>query len=203
VRGFIYTMLLTALSIGGSLLMGVIAAIVVDRKIPLVSKTTHLFMSFGRLTPPLLMMYLLFFGIGGLLLAHYSFKIHAMFVAVFCLGFYSAGIVMSALLDAADYLRKTDSGFRLSLKTMNETIDYSRWPIRQALINVTKMSMISSAIAIPELLSSANLIMAEKGNLIVMMSSILIAYYLITSFWIKSFDILEKYLFGAEILDEQ
>ena len=54
------------------------------------------------------------------------------------------------------------------------------------------MSMIASAIAIPELLSQVNLIMAEKGNLVVMMSTLLLAYYLITSFWIHAFTFLES-----------
>ena len=104
---------------------------------------------------------------------------------------------MSALNEATHLLRKTNPGFQLTLRTVAQAIDNARWPIKQALINVTKMSMIASASAIPELLSQANLIMAEKGNLIVMMTTLLVAYYLITSFWILAFTMLENRFYAS------
>jgi polar amino acid transport system substrate-binding protein len=191
-RGLAYTLLLTALSIVASLLLGLIAAAVSESRMPLLSRLVLAVMSLGRLIPPLLMMYLLFFGVGGLLLSHYAVKLPALFVAVLCLAYYSGGIVMHALLEATDLLRKSDPKFRLTFGTVSDAIDNARWPIKQALINVTKMSMIASAIAIPELLSQVNLIMAEKGNLVVMMTTLLLAYYLITSFWVHAFTFLEN-----------
>lgn len=201
VRGLGYTMLVTALSIVGSLLMGIAAAVVVDRQWRGISSSMHAAMAFGRLVPPLLMMYLLFFGLGGVLLSTYGFQVPALVIAIFCLGYYSGGIVMNGLLAAAQLLRTKDKNYRLTLGSLKETLNYSRWPTRQALINVTKMSMIASALAIPELLSSANLIMAEKGNLAVMMFSIVVAYYLITAFWIKVLGVVEVRVFGVGATD--
>lgn len=196
-RGLAYTMVLTALSIVATLVLGVVAAMVSEARIPVLSKAVHVLMSWGRLVPPLLMMYLLFFGVGGVLLTQYAVKLPALFVAVVCLAYYSAAIVMNALHEAAVLLRKSEPVFQLTWKTIAQAIDYARWPIKQALINVTKMSMIASAIAIPELLSQVNLIMAEKGNLVVMMSTLLLAYYLITSFWIRAFTFLESHFYPA------
>ena len=196
-QGLAYTMVLTALSIVATLVLGVMAAMVSEARIALLSKLVHVLMSWGRLVPPLLMIYLLFFGVGGVLLSQYAVKLPALFVAVVCLAYYSASIVMNALHEAAVLLRKSEPAFQLTWRTMAQAIDYARWPIKQALINVTKMSMIASAIAIPELLSQVNLIMAEKGNLVVMMSTLLLAYYLITSFWIRAFTVLESHFYPA------
>jgi polar amino acid transport system substrate-binding protein len=152
-------------------------------------------MGFGRLIPPLLMMYLLYFGTGGYLLVRYDIKLSAIAVAVFCLGYYSGAIVMSAFLEAANHLRQTHGSYCLRLTTLGESVEYARWPIKQALINATKMSMIASAIAIPELLSQVNLIMAAKGNLVIMMTTLLVMYYIVTSFWIRFFNFLDSHFF--------
>ncbi|OYT91481.1 MAG: ABC transporter substrate-binding protein [Burkholderiales bacterium PBB3] len=197
VQGLAYTMVVTALSIVATLVLGVMAAMVSEARIPVLSRVVHVLMSFGRLVPPLLMMYLLFFGVGGVLMSQYAVKLPALFVAVVCLAYYSAAIVMNALHEAAVLLRKSKPAFQLTWTSIAQAIDYARWPIKQALINVTKMSMIASAIAIPELLSQVNLIMAEKGNLVVMMCTLLVAYYLITSFWIRAFTFLESRFYPA------
>ena len=102
---------------------------------------------------------------------------------------------MNALHEAAVLIRKSAPDFLLTKTNLSQALDYARWPIKQALINVSKMSMIASAIAIPELLSQINLIMAERGNLIVMMTSLLVGYYLITSFWVRAFTLLERRIY--------
>jgi polar amino acid transport system substrate-binding protein len=54
--------------------------------------------------------------------------------------------------------------------------------------------MIASAIAIPELLSASSLLIAEKGNIFLTMTVLLITFYLITSLWTRIFNYLEKAL---------
>ena len=197
-RGLMYTLLLTALSILVTLVLGTLAAIVAEARVPVLSSLTFLTLSAGRKIPPLLTMYLVFFGLGGVLLSHYQVRLPELLVAVLCLGFYSAGIVMSALEESAGHMRRQRPEFRLTIRTFPEVMEYARWPIKQALINVTKMSMIASAIAIPELLSQVNLIMAERGNLVVMMITLLLVYYLITSFWIHALTFIENRLYPAQ-----
>ena len=194
-KGLAYTMALTALSILATILLGVVAALVSEARILILSRTVNALMSFGRLVPPLLMMYLVYFGVGNVLLSLYAVELPALFVAVICLAYYSAAIVMNALHEAAVLIRKSAPDFLLTKTNLSQALDYARWPIKQALINVSKMSMIASAIAIPELLSQINLIMAERGNLIVMMTSLLVGYYLITSFWVRAFTLLERRIY--------
>ena len=196
-NGLMYTMLVTSLSIFSSLAFGFIASAITEADIPFISRTVGAFMGLGRLVPPLLMMYFLYFGVGGVLLREFSIHLSAMVVAVFCLGYYSGAIVMSAFDEAAKHIRFTIPGYRLRSSTLRQSIEHARWPIKQALINATKMSMIASAIAIPELLSQINLIIAEKGNLIVMMTTLLLAYYFITSFWIQTITWVERRFFST------
>lgn len=198
-RGLLLTLMLTLASIVGTLVVGVLGALVVDARIPVVSKGVSAAMAAMRFNPPLLMMYLLFFGIGGILMAEYNVRLPAFGIAVWCVAVYTAGIIMSALGDSVEHIRKSNPSFRLRLSTLNQTIEYSRWPIKQALINATKMSMISSAIAVPELLSATNLVMADKGNLVVMMITLVAMYYMISAFWIGAFNVLENIMYKRAI----
>jgi polar amino acid transport system substrate-binding protein len=198
-RGLLLTFGLTLASIVATLVLGVFAALAVDARLPVLSKAISVVMAAFRFNPPILMMYLLFFGIGGILLAEYGIKVPAFGVAVCCVAIYTAGIVVSALGDSADHIRKTDPSFRLSLATVGQTIEYSRWPIKQALINATKMSMISSAIAVPELLSATSLVMADKGNLVVMMVTLVGVYYAVSAFWIGAFNMLENWIYRKPV----
>jgi polar amino acid transport system substrate-binding protein len=189
--GILNTMLLCALAIAMSLALGVLASIVADSASPPIRRLLIVTMSLGRLNPPLLLMYLLFFGVGSWLFASHAMRLSAVAVAVFCLGFYSAGLVMNAFIEAANHMRISRPGYLLDFSTIPDALEFSSWPIMQSLINLTKQTMIASAIAIPELLSSVNLIMAEKGNIFATMTFLLVAFYFITDFWVRLFTWLE------------
>jgi polar amino acid transport system substrate-binding protein len=196
--GLAYTLIVTALSIFASLAFGLLASTVTESDIPYLSRTVSGLMGFGRLVPPLLMMYFVYFGIGGMLLREFAIRLPALAVTVLCIGYYSGAIVMHAFDEAAHHLRREHPAYRLRLGTLRISMEHARWPVRQALINVTKMSMIASAIAIPELLSQINLIIAEKGNLVVMMVTLIGVYYMVTSFWIRTLTWLENRVYTTK-----
>jgi polar amino acid transport system substrate-binding protein len=127
----------------------------------------------------------------------YGIKLPAFAVASFCSGYYTAGLVMRALLEASTHIRSYDAGFVLRLHNLSRTATYANWPIKQALINLTKQTMIASAIAIPELLSAASLLIAEKGNIFLTMTMLVLTFYLITSLWTRLFNYAEKALLPA------
>lgn len=194
VQGVFYTMLLIACGVVISLMLGMAVAVAIDGKKTWASKAISAVMAYGRMTPPLLMMYLLFFGVGGWLMREHGIKVPAFPVAAFCLGYYTSGLIMSAFLEAAKHIRTYDPGFVLSFQNLSQTAEYSNWPIKQGLINLTKQTMIASAIAIPELLSASSLLIAEKGNIFLIMTVLLITFYLITNIWTKIFNYAEKKL---------
>ncbi|SHN16447.1 polar amino acid transport system substrate-binding protein [Duganella sacchari] len=197
ITGIAYTMLLIACSIAISLVLGVAVSVAVDHRSGWGAKVIHAIMAYGRLTPPLLMMYLIFFGLGGWTMREYGIKLPAFAVASFCSGYYTAGLVMRALLEASTHIRSYDAGFVLRLHNLSRTATYANWPIKQALINLTKQTMIASAIAIPELLSAASLLIAEKGNIFLTMTMLVLTFYLITSLWTRLFNYAEKALLPA------
>jgi polar amino acid transport system substrate-binding protein len=182
-RGLAYTMMLIASGMAIALALGVLAATAVDGRAGLAARLLRAFMAYGRLTPPLIMMYLIFFGIGGWTQREFGVKLPAFAVATFCSGFYTAGLVMRALLEAARHLRGIEPAFVLRLRTLYRTAHYASWPVKQALINLTKQTMLASAIAIPELLSASSLLIAENGNIFVTMTMLLITFYLTTRLW--------------------
>ncbi len=191
-KGIGYTMLLIALCIITSLFVGVLAAIFVENTSKKISSVFTAMMTLGRLNPPLLLMYLLFFGVGGWVVNTYNIQLSAMLVATLVLGYYTSGLILNAFVEAADTIRKSKPDFRINYSTISETLPYSRWPIKQSLINLAKQSMIASAIAIPELLSATNLLVAEKGNLFLMMTVLLICFFFIVGFWTEFFNWFEN-----------
>ena len=191
-QGIGYTMLLITCGVAVSLALGIATAISVDNHGGWSARAIHAVMAYGRLTPPLLMMYLIFFGVGSWSMREFGVKLPAFGVAAFCSGYYTAGMVMRALLDAAGHVRTTEPGYRLGLNRLARTARYASWPIKQALINLTKQTMIASAIAIPELLSASSLLIAEKGNIFLTMTVLLMTFYLITSLWTRIFNYLEQ-----------
>src|SRR5471032_180355 len=191
-QGIGYTMLLITAGVAVSLALGLATAVTVDGHSGWSTQAIHAIMAYGRLTPPLLMMYLIFFGFGGWTMHQFGIKLPAFAVAAFCSGYYTAGMVMRAFLEAAAHVRSTEAGYRLRLKRLAPTAQYASWPVKQALINLTKQTMIASAIAIPELLSASSLLIAEKGNIFVTMTVLLITFYLITSLWTRLFNYVEK-----------
>jgi polar amino acid transport system substrate-binding protein len=173
------TLLLTALCIGASLLLGIAGALMAESGHRLVSSTARVAAVLGRMTPPLLVMYLLLFGVGSLLAAHYGLSLSAMAVAVWCLGFYTGAGVMTALLDAAATLRHTEPAFRLRASSLPRLARLASGGVTAALVNVTKATMMASAVAVPELLSATTAIINDRGNVGVMMNALLLIFLLI------------------------
>ena len=190
-RGVVYTMLLIATGISISLVLGAAVSAAVDGRSGLGPRVIHTVMAYGRLTPPLIMMYLIFFGIGGWTSQQFGVKLPAFAVATFCSGYYTAGLIMRALLEAASHIRSFDAAFVLRLNNLRRTAQFASLPVKQALINLTKQTMLASAIAIPELLSASSLLVAEKGNIFLTMTILLISFYLTTSLWTRIINRLE------------
>lgn len=191
-RGLAYTMMLIASGIAIALALGTLAATAVDGRSGIAARVLRGFMAYGRLTPPLIMMYLVFFGIGGWTQHAFGLRLPAFAVATFCSGYYTAGLVMRALLEAARHLRGVEPAFVLRLPTLYRTAHYASWPIKQALINLTKQTMLASAIAIPELLSASSLLIAENGNIFVTMTMLLVTFYLTTRMWTLIIERIER-----------
>lgn len=176
VGGLGYTLLLMVSCVTGSLLVGVAGALLAEARLILISPLSRLLGVIGRMTPPLLIMYILVFGVGSRLMAQYGVSLSALVVVVGCLSYYTGSSIMNALLYTAEARRELDAGYRLQWQNLQDVARSSSGHITASLINVSKATMMASAVAVPELLSAVTSIMADNGNVAVMMNALLLSF---------------------------
>lgn len=175
-RGLLTTLALMLASVALSLLMGVVGALVVEARWPVWSAAMHAASTVGRMTPPLLVMYLLVFGLGSQLAQSVGWQLPPGVVVVACLGFYTGSSVLVALLFAADVQRHSDPAYRLRRDNLRALVAQSSGHITAALVNVSKATMMASAFAVPELMSAVTTIMTDNGNVALMMNVLLLVF---------------------------
>ena len=190
------TVLLMLLCVSGSLLLGVLGALLAEAKVRVISRLIWIASVLGRMTPPLLVMYLLLFGLGSMLMATHGISVSPFAVVVWCLSFYTGSSIMTAFLFAADVKRQANPVFQLRWGNMGELIATSSGHLTAALINVSKATMMASAVAVPELLSVATTIMTENGNVGVMMNVLLLTFLLLIFATVRVLKLLERKLLG-------
>ena len=173
--GFAMTLFLTLACVLGSLLVGVVGAVAADSRSALVAALARTGRALGRMSPPLLTMYLLLFGVSAVL----GFALGAIPVAIGCLSVYTGAGVMTALVEAAAIHRLQHPGFRLRLTNVQVVASLASGSVTAALINVSKATMMASAVAVPELLSAATSIVSERGNAGVVMNALLLTFLLL------------------------
>ncbi len=191
------TVLLMLLCVSGSLLLGVLGALLAEARVRVVSRLIWMASIVGRMTPPLLAMYVLLFGLGSMLMAAYGISVSAFGVVVWCLSFYTGSSITTALLFAADVKRQSNPGFQLRWGNLGELIAMSSGHVTAALVNVSKATMMASAVAVPELLSVATTIMTDNGNVGVMMNVLLLTFLLLIFATVRLLGALERRLLGA------
>jgi polar amino acid transport system substrate-binding protein len=194
VKGLFYTLGLMASCVFFSLLLGTLGAMLAESRLRWLGRLVHGVAIYGRMTPPLLQMYLLFFGVGALLWSGLGVIVSPMWVAVWCLSYYTGSSIMVTLVDSSNHLRIRQSDFRLHFSCLPEVVELSAGAVKSALINVTKQSVMASALAIPELISATTSIMSDQGNVNVMMNVFLVAFLLLITLWMGFFNWLERRL---------
>lgn len=184
VFGLLWTLALSMGAIAGALVLGFWGA----KGILAGSSTTGILLrltaNWARMTPPLLQMYLLFFGFGSLLHSATGMTLSPFLVAIFALSFYHGGMIVFTFLESAKIQRHRQPDFRLTLHTLPCLIEHAAVGIRTALNNLTKATTIASAIAVPELLSATIAVIADQGNVDTMMNLLLIVFYVLSAFWL-------------------
>lgn len=176
--GLSVTLLLILACMVGSGVVGLSGALLSESKHRSVRGLAAVGNVFGRMTPPLLQMYLLLFGVGSIL-ASQEIRLSPFWVAVACLSFYTGAGIMSALTEAARLHRQRDPTYRIHPLRLAPVLPLASGSVVAALVNVAKATMMASAVAVPELLSASTAIMAERGNVGVMMNLMLVIFLLL------------------------
>lgn len=179
--GLAMTLTLTLACIVGSLAVGVALALAAERAASR-SRALVAFIEFaavcGRMTPPLLQIFLVVFGVGALLSAR-GVALSPLVAVIACLSVYTGSSIMVFIREAASVRRHDDPDYALHLSTLPLLTPYLGAPVVSALVNVAKATMMSSAVAVPELLSATTAIMSEHGNVSTMMNIVLLVFLLL------------------------
>ena len=191
-HGLWLTVQLLVACIIGSLLAGCLGALAAESGIPCLRGWVRATATVGRMTPPLLLIYVMFFGIGHLVVTRFGWTVDGFLVAAVCLSLYAGCSTVFALLDASTVLKGRQPDFTLRWNTLPQTLQLAYTPVVAILVNVVKATGMASVIAVPELISASTAIIAEHGNTGVMMNVLMIAYFLLVLLVVRLFAALER-----------
>jgi len=107
-------------------------------------------------------------------------------------------MIVFTLLESATLKQKDAPEFSLTFNTLPDLMEHSAIGIRTAVNNLTKATTIASAIAVPELLTATIAIIADQGNVDIMMNLLLIVFYLLSAFWLAVMYWAERKLMRAK-----
>ena len=153
----------------------------------------------GRMTPPLLLIYLVFFGIGHIVVTRIGWTFDGSVIATFCLSTYTGCAIVVALLEASTVLKHQEPGFALGWRNLPQVLRLAYASVVTSLVNVVKATSMASVIAVPELVSASTAIVAEQGNPAVMMNVLMITYFLLVMGVVRIFNYIECRMFQHDV----
>ena len=189
IEGLLVTLALAASVLVGSLAVGFGGAFILARRVPVLTPLLHLSLTLMRMTPPLLQLYLVFFGIGGLV-SVYGLSLSAFWTAAAVLSFYAGAANAAVLAEAATTIGPTSSHRRKRILRLAHPA------VMGSSINVVKATAMASAIAVPELVHASTAIAADYGNGPVMMNILLVTYVAIVLAVAHLFTMFERRVLG-------
>ncbi|CAB3761804.1 transporter substrate-binding domain-containing protein [Paraburkholderia solisilvae] len=133
----------------------------------------------ARMTPPLLQIYLLMFGLGSIAAMHWGIRFNAFAIVVLSLSVYTGAGLMHTLDHAAREETERMADFVVDGASLRYLVHRSSASITASLVNVTKATVMASTVAVPELLSVSTSIIAEHGNVATMMNTLMLFFLLL------------------------
>ena len=188
--GVLATLALAAASVVGCIVFGILVGWLVHRRVPVVRQVLLALTSVLRMTPPLLQLYLAFFGIGGLI-ATLGLTIDAFAVAVVVLSCYAGAANAIAFAEAADVAARGSTHLAFSGRDIARVMRLSYPAVMGSAVNIVKATGMASMIAVPELVHASTAIIAENGNPAVMMNILLGCYVLLIFVVVRIFSFIQ------------
>ncbi|MGC3939764.1 transporter substrate-binding domain-containing protein [Roseobacter sp. EG26] len=184
IRGLGLTLALSAVAIVGALAvglsLGVMDAALNRRGIwgQLLLLPQKVLVTIARMTPPILQMYIVFFGLGGVLAQSSLITPGAFATAAVILSLYAGStntVLMSHALAQERGTHPEKNVWALVPGAFIRAFD----GLVAACVNIVKAAGMASAIALTELVSTVNLIVSEGGDVSTFMNGLLIFYFLL------------------------
>jgi polar amino acid transport system substrate-binding protein len=191
-RGIAYTLIMSVASSIGALILGYLGAKAVLGGSKTIRAAGAAVNFYGQMTPPLLQMYLLYFGLTSYIAATSGVMIPPIVIAIFCLSFYHGAMISQTFVQSITAMRAEHPEISLTLAKIPLILGQAGVGIKGALVNLVKASMIASAIAVPEILSSTVSIVEDQGNVHVMMILLLVFFYVMANSWLYLIELIER-----------
>lgn len=199
-RALILTLSLSAIAIAGSLFVGIALSVLqvflgrFGRVGWLLMLPQRLLITVARMTPPILQLYIVFFGLGGILGNPGGFTPGSFTVAAMILSLY-AGATNTIILSHA-----------LAVEAATGKGVFARLPgaiargfdgLVATCVNIVKAAGMASAIAVSELVSTVDLLVSEGADKTTMMNSLLVFYFLLVLVILWVFKAIRRRLVAA------
>lgn len=129
-----------------------------------------------RMTPPILSLYLIFFGIGSWAALQLGVTFNALVIACIVFSLYagaSNAVIFSVALQTVCQ-KQPEATLR---QLLPETLDRAWSGLMANSVNIVKAVGIASTIAVPEIISAANSIISEHGTTSVVMNFLVLFYF--------------------------
>ncbi len=190
-HGLILTVALSAVTVIASVLVGVLFGWLMHRRVPVISQFLHGFSAALRMTPPLLQLYIIFFGLGSVLLT-LGISLDAFLVACVVLSLYAASSNAVVFSHAADVAAADSRRLHFRPRELRRALSLSHAAVMGNSVNIVKATGMASTLALPELVHASTSIVADKGNAEVMMNVLLVCYFVLIIIVVQLFRRFEK-----------
>lgn len=192
--GLLVTLKLVVACVLGSLAIGIAGGILIGMRLPLLSRLLISLATMLRMTPPLLQIYVVFFGLGSIVVTRLGWTFDGFIVATLCLSGYAGASNMTAFADAWRTLDESGIPVPPDRPSVARVFRAAYGPIMGSCVNIVKATGMASVIAVPELVYATNSILAERGNAAVMMNILMVAYFLLVLGVVALFEAVERRL---------
>ena len=189
--GLALTVALSVLTVAGSIVFGVLFGWVIHRRIPVAAPFLQGFCAVLRMTPPLLQLYVVFFGLGGVVLA-LGFTLDAFTVAAVVLSLYAAASNAVSFSLAADVAAGEGERLHFGIGELRRALWLCHAAVMGNSVNIVKATGMASTLALPELVHASTAIVTEKGNDGVMINLLLLSYFVLVIVTARIFRRLER-----------
>ncbi|MEO9844341.1 MAG: transporter substrate-binding domain-containing protein [Roseobacter sp.] len=179
-RALLLTLSLSSIAIVGSLVVGITLSLLHISVAPLgmvgrlLMIPQRILITVARMTPPILQLYIVFFGLGGILSNPDSFLQGAFFVAALILSLYAGATNTIILSHALEQETNSELGV---LARLPGAIARGFDGLVATCVNIVKAAGMASAIAVSELVSTVDLLVSEGADTTSMMNGLLVFYF--------------------------
>ncbi len=182
-NGILLTIVLSLVCVAGSLMYMLIMSIIHAVSAKPIRHLVIAINSIFRMTPPILNLYIVFFGIGTLVAAKWGYTFNAVIVAAIVFSQYAGASNSTIVIKAIANLRKNQPEAGLGI-ILPQAINAAFTGLVANSVNIVKAIGIASVIAVPELVSTSNRILSENGNTMEMMNFLMVFYFFLVAIFL-------------------